>query len=67
MKPLDSGANFVLVPVADSARIENSLRSSGIAVRRFNSLNRIGDALRISIGPWPMMQACLDALAGAVQ
>ena len=67
MKPLDSGANFVLLPVNDSARIENSLRSSGVAVRRFNSLNRIGDALRISIGPWPMMQACLDALAGAVQ
>lgn len=64
--PLDSAANFVLVPVPDSAAVERALRARGIAVRRFANLTAIGDAVRISIGPWTMMERCLEAFEAAV-
>lgn len=60
--PLPSESNFVLVPVADSEGWDARLRAQGIAVRPFRSLPRIGDALRISIGPWDMMERCLAAI-----
>jgi histidinol-phosphate aminotransferase len=40
---------------------------SGVAVRQLENLTGIGDALRISIGPWPMMEECLAALEAAIQ
>ena len=64
--PLDSQANFVLVPVKDSRAIEAVMRARGIAVRRFDNLTSIGDAVRITAGPWPMMERCLDAFREAV-
>lgn len=64
--PLESQANFVLVPVKDSGALEATMRARGIAVRRFDKLTSIGDAVRISIGPWPMMERCLDAFSEAV-
>lgn len=63
--PLESEANFVLVPVADAASIARKLRACGIAVRCFARLAGIGDAVRISIGPWPMMERCLNAFSAA--
>lgn len=60
--PLPSEANFVLVPVPDAQRIDHALRERGVAVRPFVALPRIGDALRISVGPWEMLDACLRAL-----
>lgn len=62
---LESQANFVLVPVKDSAAIEAGMRARGIAVRRFDKLTSIGDAVRICIGPWPLMERCLDAFSEA--
>jgi histidinol-phosphate aminotransferase len=64
---LESGANFLLVRPSDPrlppvAEIDQLLRARGIAVRKFTALAGIGDALRITVGPWPMMQALLDAL-----
>jgi histidinol-phosphate aminotransferase len=59
---LPSDANFVLVPVKDAAVIARELRQTGIGVRELPSLPRIGDAVRIAIGPWELMQRCLDAL-----
>jgi len=59
---LESGGNFVLVPVRDSFVAESHLRSRDIAVRRFAGLTGIGDALRISIGPANLMEPCIDAL-----
>ena len=63
LAPLASEANFVLVPVSDAPRIDRSLRDRGVAVRPFSALPRIGDALRISVGPWEMLETCLRALA----
>jgi histidinol-phosphate aminotransferase len=63
LAPLASEANFVLVPVPDAPCIDRSLRDRGVAVRPFSALPRIGDALRISVGPWEMLETCLRALA----
>jgi len=62
-RPLRSAANFVLVPVADSERAVATLGAHGICVRAFQHLAYIGDAIRITIGPWPMLERCLEALA----
>ncbi|MEO7103357.1 MAG: histidinol-phosphate transaminase [Gemmatimonadaceae bacterium] len=62
LESLPSDSNFLLVPVTDATNLDLQLRTMGIAVRPFTSLRRIGDALRISIGPWSMMERCVDAL-----
>jgi len=63
LAPLPSTANFVLVPVTDATAVGTRMRGNGIAVRPFVGLRGIGDALRITIGPWTMMEECLGALA----
>ena len=60
--PLPSAANFVLVPVTSAAEASAALQRAGVAVRPFAGLPGIGDALRITIGPWPMLEACLAAM-----
>ncbi|MEJ7809555.1 MAG: histidinol-phosphate transaminase [Gemmatimonadaceae bacterium] len=64
---LPSDANFLLVPVPDAAGIARHLREGGVAVRPFVALPGVGDALRISVGPWAMMERCLAALADALR
>ena len=59
---LPSDANFVLIPVRDSATASRQLRRLGVGVRELPSLPGIGDALRVGIGPWDLMERCLDAL-----
>ncbi len=66
LSPLPSSANFVLFPVADALALTKNLRGQGVAVRPFTKLPQIGDALRISIGPWEMMEAALSALRKAI-
>lgn len=64
--PFPSAANFVLVPVAtDAIAMSRRMRELGVSVRPFAALPGIGDALRISIGPWPMLERALTALEGA--
>jgi histidinol-phosphate aminotransferase len=62
LSPIPSDANFVLVPVPDALAIARQMRALGVAVRPFTGLAGIGDALRITIGPWSQIQAALDAL-----
>lgn len=66
LAPLPSSANFVLVPINDAVRIDNKMRELGVALRPFSKLPGIGDALRISVGPWEMMETCLRALKEAI-
>lgn len=61
-KPLTSDANFVLVPVANPAGAAKRMLEAGIGVRTFANLAGIGGALRITIGPWEMMEKCLASL-----
>lgn len=63
---LDSAANFVLVPVDNSDALSRRLERAGIRVRAFAGLPGIGDAIRIAIGPWDIMQRCLDTLTEEV-
>jgi histidinol-phosphate aminotransferase len=61
--PYPSAANFVLVPVDSAASFAAALRERGVAVRAFAELPGIGDAVRISIGPWALLERLLAALA----
>ena len=67
LSPLPSAANFVLVPVPDARHLGTAMRRTGVAVRPMAQLPVVGDALRISIGPWPMMEAALAALRRALE
>jgi histidinol-phosphate aminotransferase len=67
LTPIESGANFLLIPVEDARKIESGLRDRSIAVRAFERLNGIGDALRVTVGPWPVMEEFLEALAGVLK
>jgi len=60
--PLASAANFVLLPVDDARSAHTALRERGILVRQFVGLPGIGDALRISIADWPVMERVLGAI-----
>lgn len=61
--PRPSAANFVLVPVAADTAADTALalRDHGVAVRPFPACPDIGDAVRITVGPWPLMERFLEA------
>jgi histidinol-phosphate aminotransferase len=62
LDPLPSSANFVCVPVKNAVAVGLEMRKRGVGVRPFPNLPRIGDALRISVGPWPMVEECVTTL-----
>lgn len=62
LTPLPSDANFLLVPVKDARAIAQALRAHGIGIRAFPGLTRVGDAIRISIAPWPIMSRVVSAM-----
>ena len=66
LAPLPSDANFVLVPVSDATGIAARMRTNGVAVRPFPALPHIGDALRISVGPWAMVERAIEELEAAL-
>lgn len=66
LAPLPSQANFVLVPVPRAAPVARRLRELGVAVRAFEALPSIGDALRITAGPAPARERLLAALEEAI-
>jgi histidinol-phosphate aminotransferase len=69
---LPSASNFVCVPTAHAMRLAKGLRERGVLVRALSGLPRdlevfarsAGEALRIGVGPWEMMQAVIVALEG---
>ncbi len=63
---IPSQANFVLVPVLDASSVTAALAERGLAVRAFTGLARIGDAVRITVGPEPVMTAVAAALGEAL-
>jgi histidinol-phosphate aminotransferase len=62
--PLPSRANFLLMPApTGSARPDAlALREAGIGVRPFAGIPDLGEGLRVTIGPWTMMEAFLSVL-----
>lgn len=65
LEPLPSEANFVLVPFPGAPQVAARMRERDVNVRSFNGLAGVGDAIRIACGPWPMVEAALQALREA--
>jgi histidinol-phosphate aminotransferase len=60
-----SSANFILIklpPGKPAADANLELRARGVAVRPFADIPHTGDCIRVTIGPWPMMEQFLNAL-----
>lgn len=64
---LPSEANFLLVGVADATQTAGRMRERGVAVRPFPAVPGFGDAVRISIGPWPLLEEALAALEASAR
>ena len=64
LAPLPSRTNFVFLPVAKGEAVSwaRQLRARGVAVRPFHELTEVGGGLRISVGPWSLMERFLVAL-----
>jgi histidinol-phosphate aminotransferase len=59
-----SAANFILMQTPEGWRAQElaaALRQRGVAVRPFAGLRGAGDCIRVSIGPWEMMETFLAA------
>jgi histidinol-phosphate aminotransferase len=54
---LETDANFVFVPAPNAQDIGRRLREEGVAVRVFD------DGYRLTVGPWDLMQTCIDAIS----
>lgn len=64
LTPLESHANFVLMPApsGDAGADAGALRASGVGVRPFRDVPGLGDALRVTVGPLGMTARFLAAL-----
>jgi histidinol-phosphate/aromatic aminotransferase/cobyric acid decarboxylase-like protein len=67
LDPMPSSANFVCVPVPNCVEVGLAMREKGVGVRPFPNLPRVGDCLRISVGPWPLVEQCVKTLATAMK
>jgi histidinol-phosphate aminotransferase len=65
--PLPSHANYVCVPVANAVAVGQALRARGVAARPFAALPHVGDTLRISVGPWELLERFLFAFDDATR
>jgi histidinol-phosphate aminotransferase len=65
-KPLPSDANFVLIPMENAAAVAERMLQAGIGVRSFRSLPGIGNALRVTMAPWPMLEEFLAVLEAQI-
>lgn len=64
---LPSQANFVLVTGVDVRAAAKELQAVRVRARMFEGLTGIGDAIRIAMAPWPIMDRCLTALRRAAR
>lgn len=64
LAPLPSRSNFLLFPTLSGSARDDALRlrEHGVAVRPFTDIPAMGEGLRVTVGPWPMMEAFLQAL-----
>jgi histidinol-phosphate aminotransferase len=68
---IPSNANYVMVPLTGAEQFASAMRAHDIALKAFTNLPAAtgstlaatnGDALRITIGPWPIMAKVIDAM-----
>ncbi len=62
LTPMPSDANFLFVPTPRATQIAAELLERGLRVRAFERLPVFGDALRLTVGPWPIMERLVSAL-----
>jgi histidinol-phosphate aminotransferase len=62
LRALPSAANFLCLPVPDSAGLGKALLGRGIKVRVLRALPGIGDAIRVGVGPWEQMERLVATL-----
>jgi histidinol-phosphate aminotransferase len=64
-----SAANFILIKLPDGRRasdVNTALRARGVAIRPFPALPHAGDCIRVTVGPWQMMETFLTALSAVL-
>ena len=60
--PLPSSANFIMLPVPAPAReVTREMIARGIAVRPFPNVPGVGEALRVTVGPPPVIERFIEA------
>jgi histidinol-phosphate aminotransferase len=72
--PAPAGGNFLFVPIAHAGPIAEAMCRRGVLVRALSGLSQDipalaatgGQALRIGVGPWEMMERVLEALEEAI-
>ncbi len=59
-----SWANFLLVtmPAPSAQEVVAALRRVGVGVRPFSDIPGLGEAVRVTVGPWPLMERFLTAI-----
>lgn len=60
-----SAANFILIKLPagrTAAEANTEFRARGVAVRPFPEVPHAGECIRVTIGPWPMMEQFMNAL-----
>lgn len=69
LDPVPSQANFILfrAPSGAAAKDVRVLRQHGIGVRPFTGIAGMGDGLRVTIGPWTLMERFLDGLDAVLE
>ncbi len=67
LSPVPSQANFVCVPVPNCVAVGQALRARGVAARPFQALPHVGDVLRVTVGPWHLLERFLSALVPALR
>jgi len=73
LDPISSQANFVLcrAPSGDAYADMAALRARGVGVRPFRGIpglggRDVGEGLRVTVGPWPLMEQFLAAMDGVL-
>lgn len=67
LSALPSATNFLLVPTPKTVVLAARLRANGIGIRAFQNLPGLGDAMRITAGPWPVMERVLSVIADGLE
>lgn len=64
LRQLESHANFILfaAPSGSAAEDTRALREDGVSVRPFTEIPEIGEGLRVTVAPWPLLERFLEAL-----
>ena len=63
LRVLDPQANFLLVaaPSGSATADNDALRKRGVTTRPFTAIPELGEGLRVTVGPWPVLERLLDA------